>query len=177
MEGVGSRLGRASSRYGQAPVFSGPVRKWKKQWVQVSSPLSYSRSNSTHGNNVPSLLLCRWTPISSTNSGDNSSVKPEEPPRRKFRYTPIVVLDEMKKEFEKRANDEPVTSKISQSPRKETTKSEDIFRKQDIGSLFVDVSQELKNNSMAPGHSNKRLIDMDLCLKGDGDDDDSDGDN
>lgn len=53
----------------------------------------------------------------------------------------IVVLDEMKKEFEKRANDEPVTSKISQSPQKETTKSEDIYRKQDIGSLFVDVSQ------------------------------------
>nr|GMC47428.1 uncharacterized protein LOC109190452 [Ipomoea batatas] len=38
MEGVGSRFGRASSRYGSAPtpaVFSGPVRKWKKQWVIV----------------------------------------------------------------------------------------------------------------------------------------------
>uniref|UniRef100_A0A2P2LEC7 Uncharacterized protein MANES_05G109900 n=1 Tax=Rhizophora mucronata TaxID=61149 RepID=A0A2P2LEC7_RHIMU len=40
MEGVGSRLGRASSRYGPpaaAAVFSGPVRKWKKKWVHVSS--------------------------------------------------------------------------------------------------------------------------------------------
>lgn len=90
MEGVGSRLGRASSRYGQAPVFSGPVRKWKKQWVQVSSPpssssSSYSRSNNNKNsnNNSPSLLLCRWTPIP---SGD---VKPEETPRRKFRYTPV----------------------------------------------------------------------------------------
>ncbi|KAF2285711.1 hypothetical protein GH714_007322 [Hevea brasiliensis] len=39
MEGVGSRLGRASSRYGPsatAAVFNGPVRKWRKKWVHVS---------------------------------------------------------------------------------------------------------------------------------------------
>lgn len=47
----------------------------------------------------------------------------------------------MKKEFERRASDEPVTSKINRSVQKETTKSADRFRKQDIDSLFGDESQ------------------------------------
>lgn len=36
---VGSRLGRASSRYGPsatAAMFNGLVRKWKKKWIHVS---------------------------------------------------------------------------------------------------------------------------------------------
>lgn len=140
MEGVSSRLGRASSRYGgSAPVFTGPVRKWKKQWVHVSSPVSHSRSHHNN-NNSTSLLLCRWTPVS--NSIDKS-VKPE--PRRKFRYTPIVGLDDLKKE-DKRGKDEAVTSKISQSSPRETTKKGGIFRKQDIDSLFMEVSQASRND-------------------------------
>lgn len=43
--------------------------------------------------------------------------------------------------------------------------------------IYLTTLQELNNNSMTPGHSNKRLVDMDLCLKGDGDNDDSDGEN
>ncbi|KAH9617406.1 hypothetical protein KSS87_006580 [Heliosperma pusillum] len=35
MEGVGARLGRSSSRYGTTTVFTGPVRKWHKNWVAV----------------------------------------------------------------------------------------------------------------------------------------------
>jgi hypothetical protein len=103
MEGVGSRLGRASSRYGPAAtVFTGPVRKWKKKWVHVSqSTLTYQNSqsqsnghNSTTTNNGGSrLLLCRWTPLSSspaaTAVADSGSA--EEPPRRKFRYTPVSI--------------------------------------------------------------------------------------
>ncbi|KAA8523634.1 hypothetical protein F0562_010057 [Nyssa sinensis] len=104
MEGVGSRLGRASARYGPATVFTGPVRKWKKQWVHVSSSssnASYQNTSQANGNgnsNGSTLLLCRWTPISQTNNGnpDYNSGKPE-PPRRKFRYTPIVVLEEAEK--------------------------------------------------------------------------------
>uniref|UniRef100_A0A5B6ZJ62 Uncharacterized protein n=1 Tax=Davidia involucrata TaxID=16924 RepID=A0A5B6ZJ62_DAVIN len=82
MEGVGSRLGRASSRYGPATVFTGPVRKWKKQWVHVSSSssnVSYqntSQSNGNGNNNASTLLLCRWTPISPTYTGDPD--KPKE---------------------------------------------------------------------------------------------------
>lgn len=96
MEGVGSRLGRASSRYGPAAtVFNGPVRKWKKRWVHVSSSpsstLSYQNPQS-QSNGTPRLLLCRWTPLPPTTTGaaDGSGGSPlDEPPRRKFRYTPV----------------------------------------------------------------------------------------
>lgn len=90
MEGVGSRLGRASSRYGPAAtVFSGPVRKWKKRWVHV--PQSYHSSHPQfNGGNSSRLVLCRWTPISSSTVTDSGSAgSAEEPPRRKFRYTPV----------------------------------------------------------------------------------------
>ncbi|KAL8131670.1 uncharacterized protein LOC141711699 [Apium graveolens] len=148
MEGVSSRLGRASSRYGgSAPVFTGPVRKWKKQWVHVSSPLSHSsrshhhHHNHNNNNNSPSLLLCRWTPVS------DKSVKPQpDLPRRKFRYTPIVGIDDLKKEVDKRGKDEAVTSKTSQSSPRETARKGVIFRKQDIDSLFMEVSQASIND-------------------------------
>ncbi|KAL1821465.1 uncharacterized protein LOC108216762 [Daucus carota subsp. sativus] len=146
MEGVSSRLGRASSRYGgSAPVFTGPVRKWKKQWVHVSSPVSHSRSHHHHhNNNAPSLLLCRWTPVSATT---DKPVKPEqELPRRKFRYAPIVGVDDLKKEVDKRGKDESVTSKNSQSSPRETARKGGIFRKQDIDSLFMEVSQASRND-------------------------------
>ncbi|KAF7815889.1 uncharacterized protein G2W53_029858 [Senna tora] len=101
MEAVGSRLGRASSRYGTPTVFSGPVRRWKKKWVHVSPSSLSSNHNSHHSHTNTNtnaagsrLLLCRWTPITpspttasatATADADNSS---DEPPRRKFRYTP-----------------------------------------------------------------------------------------
>lgn len=97
MEGVGSRLGRASSRYGPATVFNGPVRKWKKKWVHVSpsssSTLTYhnSQSNAHTGSR---LLLCKWTPLSS-GEADRSFGKADEPPRRKFRYTPVSSPSEL----------------------------------------------------------------------------------
>ncbi|XP_073311651.1 uncharacterized protein [Primulina huaijiensis] len=83
MEGVGSRQSRASSRYGSspaAPVFSGPVRKWKKQWVS-SRPTNTSGNNRNDG---PPLLLCRWTPL---------STGADEPRKRRFRYTPVVPIE------------------------------------------------------------------------------------
>lgn len=104
MEGVGSRLGRASSRYGPAAtVFNGPVRKWKKKWVHVSSSSSSSTvsyQSNGHNNGSSRLLLCRWTPLPPTTtassdgsgelgSGSGGGSQLDEPPRRKFRYTPV----------------------------------------------------------------------------------------
>ncbi|KAJ6416902.1 hypothetical protein OIU84_002731 [Salix udensis] len=56
MEGMGSRLGRTSARYGlsaTATIFNGPVRKWKRKWVHVSpSPtLNYRSNNHSNGHN------------------------------------------------------------------------------------------------------------------------------
>ena len=96
MEAVGSRLSRATSRYGAPTVFSGPVRKWKKKWVHVT-PSSLPNNNShSHTNNFTTtttndssrLLLRRWTP---TTADDSAGAVSDDPPRRKFRYTPVCV--------------------------------------------------------------------------------------
>lgn len=109
MEGVGARLGRSSTRYGPATVFTGPVRKWKKKWVHVSPSAASSNSNSnnnnnnnhnnasSNGNNGSHLLLYKWTPITQSQNTNNANgnVKDalpepvEEPPRRKFKYIPV----------------------------------------------------------------------------------------
>ncbi|EPS59913.1 hypothetical protein M569_14891 [Genlisea aurea] len=73
MEGLVLRQGRASSRYASGPSpasFSGPVRKWKKQWV-LSQP-----------NKAPPLLLFRWTPVTAADSA-------VEPRKRRFYYAPV----------------------------------------------------------------------------------------
>jgi len=115
MEGVGARLGRSSTRYGPATVFTGPVRKWKKKWVHVSPSSASSNSNTnhnhnhnhSHSSNASHLLLYKWTPITqshnTTTNNSNSAIangntkdaqpeQPEEPPRRKFKYVPVFKL-------------------------------------------------------------------------------------
>lgn len=130
MEGVGStRVGRASARYGSTAVFNGPVRKWKKKWVHVS-PSSTIKHSQSHGNNngdgsaPSSILLCRWTPLSFADSGFPGStvdgeVGEQQPPKRKFRYTPVAVLEEERKRAaSKQVEDEAKTveKETNQSP-------------------------------------------------------------
>lgn len=121
MEGVGARLGRSSTRYGPATVFTGPVRKWKKKWVNVppsnSNHHHHAAANGTvNGSNGSShLLFYKWTPITPSqnkdgnhNNGGNDSnsgnadsnlsnkddaIAVEEPPRRKFKYIPVIFCD------------------------------------------------------------------------------------
>lgn len=91
MEAVGVRLGRSSTRYstGPATVFTGPVRKWKKKWVQVqpSDPNHHHRhqaavNKAVNGiSSVSHLLFYNWTPITpnlnkdsiNNNNGINNS--------------------------------------------------------------------------------------------------------
>lgn len=116
MEGVGARLGRSSTRYGPATVFTGPVRKWKKKWIHVAPSTTASNNHShsqrhTNPNNVTAnatansstnashLLLFKWTPITQSLNNGNADEKnagkedtptvTEEPPRRKFKYMPV----------------------------------------------------------------------------------------
>lgn len=169
MEGVGSRLGRASSRYGPAAaVFNGPVRKWKKKWVHVSSSstVSYHNSQSNgQSSETPRLLLCRWTPLPPTSAataaaGNDSAaaVAPlDEPPRRKFRYTPIAVLEDQKKVGEKKVEDEAKTSETDQAPAtaRPPTTSDEVLGK-------PAVSDDLKEETEDSSTSN---LDLGLGLK------------
>ncbi|GLU23830.1 hypothetical protein SLE2022_398060 [Rubroshorea leprosula] len=156
MEGVGStRLGRSSARYGPTAVFNGPVRKWKKKWVHVSPPSTVSHHNSlSHGHNgngnSSSILLCRWTPLPSS---DSISGAMEEPPKRKFRYTPVAVLEEeRKKEVTKRVENEAKTTEVNQP-------SSWLSSKGDKVNVNKDLKQEIQDSNM--GH-----LDLGLCLKG-----------
>nr|XP_043609909.1 probable basic-leucine zipper transcription factor E [Erigeron canadensis] len=105
MEGVGARLGRSSTRYGPATVFTGPVRKWKKKWIHVTPPNAVVSStnnnnnnnqqtvginNSSNGNNNNNnnnengshILLYKWAPISQSQtqsqSGNGHDVKDDD---------------------------------------------------------------------------------------------------
>ncbi|CAL1384660.1 unnamed protein product [Linum trigynum] len=169
MEGVGSRLGRASSRYGPsatANVFNGPVRKWKKKWVHVSPPPATnnnsSRSNGHHSaalgngssNESSRLLLCRWTPLAVGGAaGDGESSAAEEPPRRKFRYTPIAALEERKKAAKSVDVEvkESEGNQISESNASENDEPE-------------DDDETMKEEAQDP--DNGGTLDLGLCPKG-----------
>ncbi|ESR65700.1 hypothetical protein CICLE_v10009632mg [Citrus x clementina] len=167
MEGVGSRMGRASARYGPTQtVFNGPVRKWKKRWVHVSSssPSTISQSNGHNNNNNSNsingapLLLCKWTPLSS-NSSDNNGATPEEPPKRRFRYTPVAVLEEQKKAGLEKDEDEAreiETDMLNGHPNSETNEVK-------VDKTLTKESQDLNMSDWEVG----------LCLGGRSDDQDS----
>ncbi|PIN21338.1 hypothetical protein CDL12_05974 [Handroanthus impetiginosus] len=170
MEGVGARLGRSSTRYAPATVFTGPVRKWKKKWVHVTPSTSnnhhHTAANGTvNGSNGSShLLLYKWTPItrsqnkdsySNNNGSDNANngnadskvsdkddnVAEEEPPRRKFKYIPIAVLEEQKNESSEQNEDEAKPIEIDASTAEGTPNSDGHDEKPDINDVPMDESQ------------------------------------
>lgn len=76
-----SRTGRSASRYGSVPqsepphppLMNGPVRKWRKQWVNCGDI-----------NTTTPLRLCKWTALS------DEDAAAEETPKRRYRYYPVV---------------------------------------------------------------------------------------
>lgn len=152
MEGTGQRLSRVYSRYGfgpapSAPAFTGPVRKWKRKWV----PSEPSKDNAVAGNHrhqhqhqeqeqeqeqdTPSLLLCRWTPL--TSSGESS-----EPSKRKFRYTPVIAFEEKKKEAVKRLNDDAAIRTKNQSSADVIMTIDMPFEKPKFNDNFMEEMKE-----------------------------------
>ncbi|KAL8091133.1 hypothetical protein AgCh_040294 [Apium graveolens] len=66
----------------------------------------------------------------------------------------IVGIDDLKKEVDKKGKDEAVTSRTSQSSPRETARKGGIFRKQDIDSLFMEVSQPVADGVWATAVEN-----------------------
>ncbi|XP_052179089.1 uncharacterized protein LOC127792585 [Diospyros lotus] len=184
MEGAGSRLGRVSSRYGgSAATFSGPVRKWKKQWIQLpsSSLVSYNHHNSTHtsrsstayasnlsGNgklnstnnsssSSPSSapLLCRWAPAADS-----------EPPRRKFRYTPIAILEEQKKEAGK-VDEKAKTGMFKVATTATESEADLAFEKTNAEIAFMEeILEDAKEDEVGVAWKESKMsyLNVDCCL-------------
>ncbi|XP_034214116.1 protein kinase 4 isoform X2 [Prunus dulcis] len=177
MEGVGARLGRSSTRYGPATVFTGPVRKWKKKWVHVAPSSNTNNASSTthhshqinghngtsNGNNGSHLLLYKWTPITQSqntaisnnnnavtngNGGDKVSAKDddalganEEPPRRKFKYIPIALLEEQQLEAAEQVEDESNSIDNEPTETEATPKNEVLDEKPDINDVPMEENE------------------------------------
>ncbi|KAE8679142.1 Co-chaperone GrpE family protein, putative isoform 1 [Hibiscus syriacus] len=154
MDGVGStRLGRATVRYGSTAVFNGPVRKWKKKWIHVSpsSTVKHSQSNGSNSSASTSILLCRWTPLSSADSGSpfSTAEDEEQPPKRKFRYTPVAVLEEERK---RAASAKQVENEV----KKDENEIKEIPAR-------LNVNEDLKKETQ---DSNMDNLDLGLRMKG-----------
>ncbi|CAA3023941.1 Hypothetical predicted protein [Olea europaea subsp. europaea] len=189
MEGVGARLGRSSTRYAPATVFTGPVRKWKKKWIHVTP----SSSNQTEANrrvngvnNTSHLLLYKWTPITPNqdkenngNDGNNESknyskdddASVEEPPKRKFKYIPIAVLEEQMNEYSDQLEDEAKTTESDTNTVEATSKNDGHDEKPDINDVPIDDTQAPEENAVERRDLNKTPLDLSLGLKA------SDGEN
>ncbi|XP_045823491.1 uncharacterized protein LOC123918959 [Trifolium pratense] len=163
METVGStRLGRASSRYGAPAVFNGRVRKWEKKWVHVS-PSSFnnnSKNKNDNGNDKSRLLLRRWTPVTNT----SSSSAADEPPRRKFRYTPIAALEEQKKGVAEKVENES-TIESDQMKVRQTDVNHGVHRKLNMNEILDNTKD-----------SNMNKLDLDLDFQGNNGENNQDSD-
>ncbi|KAF3601043.1 hypothetical protein F2Q69_00033704 [Brassica cretica] len=179
MEGVGARLGRSSTRYGgPATVFTGPVRKWKKKWLHVSPSSKKHTSSVVNGGSASDgshLLFFKWAPLSQGGNGNEDgksesnspSEEPvteaeEEPPRRRFKYVPIAVLEEQKKEATETEEDdkveedeasavEPSEKKIEEKPDMndvpmEDNQEEEKIVRQDLNESTTDSGLNLNAN-------------------------------
>ncbi|KAL4367958.1 hypothetical protein GQ457_05G034140 [Hibiscus cannabinus] len=191
MEGVGARFGRSSTRYGPVTVFTGPVRRWKKKWVHVSPPNAgrnttttttpnnnhHSSNGTSNGNNGTHLVLFKWTPISQSQNnnannspGDDAVATPEEPPRRKFKYIPIAVLEEQEQEKEAAENeaaenvdDEAKPSETDDPSVAEPTSRNGIFdEKPDINDVPMEENEE--DNKIVGQDLNESTLDLSLGL-------------
>ncbi|KAL2467102.1 hypothetical protein Adt_42953 [Abeliophyllum distichum] len=183
MEGVGARLGRSSTRYAPATVFTGPVRKWKKKWIHV--PPSNSNQTEANGrvngvNSSSHLLLYKWTPITpsqnkenngndgntdSKNYSNDDEVVVEEPPKRKFKYIPIAVLEEQANESSDLLEDEAKPIETDTNTVEATSKSDGLDEKPDINDVPMDDTQAQEENPVECRDLNETPLDLSLGLK------------
>ncbi|KAG6420502.1 hypothetical protein SASPL_117033 [Salvia splendens] len=190
MEGVGARFGRSSTRFsGPATVFTDPVRKWKKKWVHVQPPNSNnhhhtaSNGNANGSNGSSHLQFYKWTPIApsqskdgsnnDSNGGDNASAEPkdlskdgdvavEKPPKRRFKYIPIIVLEEQKVESSEQMEDENKSSEDNSDAIEATSRDDE---KPDMNDVPMDENKDSETNREERQDLNVSTLDLSLGLK------------
>ncbi|KAL2483935.1 hypothetical protein Fot_45379 [Forsythia ovata] len=183
MEGVGARLGRSSTRYAPATVFTGPVRKWKKKWIHVLPSNSNQTEANGRVNGVNSsshLLLYKWTPITPSQNKENNGndgntesknystdddVVVEEPPKRKFKYIPIAVLEEQENESSDLLEDEAKLIETDTNTVEATSKSDGLDEKPDINDVPMGDTQAQEENPVECRDLNETPLDLSLGLK------------
>ncbi|KAL8103292.1 uncharacterized protein LOC141676829 [Apium graveolens] len=185
MEGVGARLGRSSTRYGgPTTIFTGPVRKWKKKWVHISpsSNAVSSHQNQRHshhhfinanlnGVNSPHLKLFKWTPTESCNADSDDLT--DEPPRRKFKYVPIALLEEEKDEAAEQVEDDAKPSEGDTMTKALNSKADDTDEKPDINDTPMEEN-EAPENPLERQDLNESTIDLGINLNSRDGENDSD---
>ncbi|XP_052202662.1 uncharacterized protein LOC127808251 [Diospyros lotus] len=140
-----------------------------------------------NGNNGSHLLLYKWTPVTQPQNNDNSknsiadhsSTKDaaaatgsasadEEPPRRKFKYIPIVVLEEQKiealeNEAAEKVVNEAKPNDTDSNTAQPTSKSDGLGEKPDINDLPMEENQALNDNPLARQDLNESTLDLSLA--------------
>ncbi|CAO2835864.1 unnamed protein product [Amaranthus hypochondriacus] len=152
-----SRPVRTSSRFfygghhsSSPATFSGPVRRWEKKWVQVSpsnsatpnKPRKLFLSNGLKSHDSP-ILLCKWTPLSRPSSAStcDDDLSSGQVFRRKFRYTPVTVVEEKKRRIEKGVADGDISGDANPSAERSTMDSDDMYGLPDINSDIFGAHQ------------------------------------
>ncbi|XP_049392559.1 uncharacterized protein LOC125856942 [Solanum stenotomum] len=173
MDGVGARLGRSSARYAPTTVFTGPVRRWKKKWIQGAPPSSgnsHSRTTANggvNGSNVSHLFLFKWIPINASQNNNDSSAKDdvvsvEEPPKRKFKYIPINVLEEQKNDASEQAEDDIKPIESDTNSEEPTSQVDGFDEKPDINDVPMEENQDPKRKPPERQDLNERTLDLSL---------------
>lgn len=99
----------------------------------------------------------------------------EEPPRRKFKYIPIAVLEEQRNEAEDKVEDETKPSDTDSNAAQRTSKNGGLNDKPDINDVPMGESELPDDNPLARQDLNVSTLDLSLGLKASDGDGDSDG--
>ncbi|KAL3519390.1 hypothetical protein ACH5RR_017539 [Cinchona calisaya] len=150
-----------------------------------------------NGNNGSHLLLYKWTPTTPSqnngngngngngrNNGDNNeefknsnkddAFAAEEPPKRKFKYIPVAVLEEQKNEASEHVEDEAKPMETETSGVDPTAKSDGFDEKPDINDVPAEERQAPENEPLGRQDLNESTLDLSLGLKAHDSENDSD---
>lgn len=154
----------------------------------------------TNGNNGSHLLLYKWTPITASqnnsnnnnnnNNGNNKTndentensksssrddaLAAEEPPKRKFKYIPVAVLEEQKNEATEPVEDEAKPMETETNEAQTTTKGHGFDEKPDINDVPAEENQAPENSPRERQDLNESTLDLSLGLKAHDGENDSD---